>query len=261
LEKPTPEEESDEEAITPCFVAVSAADQAVGYLVCHDENNNSSSCSAFVHPAYRRRGLFRRLWFAARDFFSSGHLLSFEICCQSLSGITCASCLCFRRQDSLDWYLVCLRLAPATRPLPNISLTFGDKAFADDVFRLWELEYPSSDAEEAAQMRASILKDLSTREKCFVLRETASGPAVGSITAVLDGPEAYFMNVIVAPALRGRGLGEAMLREAVRMCLQDMGKERVTLETTKVPAARLYERVGFEVRLSWSEWQAPCLGL
>ena len=50
-------------------------------------------------------------------------------------------------------------------------------------------------------------------------------------------------------AARGRGIGEALLREAVELAART-GASRVNLTSTpdRVPANRLYQRLGFEPR-------------
>lgn len=66
--------------------------------------------------------------------------------------------------------------------------------------------------------------------------------------------EAYLMNIIMRPEFRGRGYGEAMVREAVRICLDEMKKKRVELETSNPLASRLYQRAGFIVQHSFHNW-------
>jgi ribosomal protein S18 acetylase RimI-like enzyme len=52
-----------------------------------------------------------------------------------------------------------------------------------------------------------------------------------------------------APRLRGRGAGEAMLREAIRVARQAEGLRSILLSVseTQPGARRLYERVGFRL--------------
>ena len=64
----------------------------------------------------------------------------------------------------------------------------------------------------------------------------------------LVGLQGRINTVIVDAAARGRGIGEALTREAVRIC-RDAGVRRITLSSRldREPAHRLYLRVGFEV--------------
>lgn len=61
---------------------------------------------------------------------------------------------------------------------------------------------------------------------------------------ILDAPEVRLL--AVAPEARGRGVGEALMRECIRRA-QAAGAGSITLHTTFMMAAamRLYERLGF----------------
>jgi ribosomal protein S18 acetylase RimI-like enzyme len=75
---------------------------------------------------------------------------------------------------------------------------------------------------------------------------------VGTLTLTLFrtpvGLQGRINTVIVDAAARGRGIGEALTREAVQIC-RDEGVRRITLSSRldRVAAHRLYLRVGFEL--------------
>lgn len=75
---------------------------------------------------------------------------------------------------------------------------------------------------------------------------------VGTLTLTLFrtlvGLQGRINTVIVDAAARGRGIGEALSREAVRIC-RDAGVRRITLSSRidREPAHRLYLRIGFEL--------------
>jgi ribosomal protein S18 acetylase RimI-like enzyme len=79
------------------------------------------------------------------------------------------------------------------------------------------------------------------------------GGVVGSLTLVmfriLTGVGVWIEDVVVDEAARGRGIGEALLREAVGLAAR-AGASRVNLTSTpdRVAANRLYQRLGFEPR-------------
>lgn len=64
----------------------------------------------------------------------------------------------------------------------------------------------------------------------------------------LVGLQGRINTVIVDTAARGRGIGEALTREAVQIC-RDAGVRRITLSSRldRVPAHRMYLRCGFEL--------------
>jgi ribosomal protein S18 acetylase RimI-like enzyme len=79
----------------------------------------------------------------------------------------------------------------------------------------------------------------------------ARDPAiVGTLTLTvfptLVGVQARINTVVVDAAARGRGIGEALTREAVRISV-DAGVRRITLSSRRERAAahRMYGRIGF----------------
>ena len=78
---------------------------------------------------------------------------------------------------------------------------------------------------------------------------------VGTLTLVLfpipTGLRARIEDVVVDEAARGRGVGEALTREAVRLA-NEAGARTVDLTSRpgRGAAVRLYERIGFEERPS-----------
>ncbi|SNR91190.1 Predicted N-acetyltransferase YhbS [Geodermatophilus saharensis] len=99
------------------------------------------------------------------------------------------------------------------------------------------------------------------RSQLLVARD--GGRVVGAVALVLDGDfgevtagddEAAFRMLVVDPAVRGRGVGESL----VRVCLdraRAAGKRRVVLSTDPrmTAAHRLYDRLGF-TRLPGRDW-------
>jgi len=100
------------------------------------------------------------------------------------------------------------------------------------------------------------------RSELLVVRDT-DGRVVASVALVLDGDfgevtesddEAAFRMLVVDPVVRGRGVGELL----VRACLdraRAAGKRRMVLSTDPRMAAahQLYERLGF-TRLPERDW-------
>jgi len=61
--------------------------------------------------------------------------------------------------------------------------------------------------------------------------------------------ECYLVELYVVPALRGRGLGRALMRAAIELA-RERGADRIELgsEETDVAARALYESLGFSNR-------------
>lgn len=79
------------------------------------------------------------------------------------------------------------------------------------------------------------------------------GVVVGSLTLVVfripTGVGAWIEDVVVDAAARGRGTGEALMREALRLA-EAAGAQAVNLTSRpdRAAANRLYQRLGFERR-------------
>jgi ribosomal protein S18 acetylase RimI-like enzyme len=120
----------------------------------------------------------------------------------------------------------------------------------------------------ATERYAAALADVAGRagQAELLVARDGGGAVVGSVALVLGGEfgevlespdEAGFRMLVVAPAARGRGVGELL----VRTCLErarEAGKRRVVISSdlSMTTAHRLYERMGFR-RLperDWSPW-------
>jgi predicted GNAT family N-acyltransferase len=72
------------------------------------------------------------------------------------------------------------------------------------------------------------------------------GAVIGTCRLVFDGAVARLGRMAVEPALRGQGVGGALLDEAER-CAREAGSRRIDLHA-QTPAISLYARGGFEQR-------------
>ncbi len=89
--------------------------------------------------------------------------------------------------------------------------------------------------------------------RLLVARVADTGEIVGSLTLVLfripTGLRAWIEDVVVDEAMRGRGVGEALNREALSIS-ERYGARTVDLTSrpSREVANRLYKRIGFEPR-------------
>jgi ribosomal protein S18 acetylase RimI-like enzyme len=86
-----------------------------------------------------------------------------------------------------------------------------------------------------------------------VLVARSGGAITGAMILVMfplpTGLRAWIEDVVVDESARGQGIGEAMMREALRIA-RDAGARTVDLTSrpSREAAGRLYERLGFKVR-------------
>jgi ribosomal protein S18 acetylase RimI-like enzyme len=105
----------------------------------------------------------------------------------------------------------------------------------------------------AEALDAQALRALVSRQGNRVLVARVDGEIVGTLTLVTllipTGLRAWIEDVVVDQAARGRGVGAALTREAVRLARADGARTvDLTSRPSRVAANRLYERLGFRVR-------------
>ena len=127
----------------------------------------------------------------------------------------------------------------------------------NEFMRIYEATEPSDLLAEAF---ARLLPQLSEREA--VARIVASpatrqlvaaaedGRIVGLLSVALydvpSGRKAWIEDVVVDAAARGRGIGEALVREALALARREgVARVMLTSNATRRAAHRLYERMGF----------------
>jgi len=60
----------------------------------------------------------------------------------------------------------------------------------------------------------------------------------------------YYISVALIPEMRGKGYGEFMIREAVRLCIENHGAKEVytdDVHANNTPSIRSMEKVGFKI--------------
>jgi ribosomal protein S18 acetylase RimI-like enzyme len=100
---------------------------------------------------------------------------------------------------------------------------------------------------------AAELRELVGSPATDLLLARLDGRIVGTLTLVVfripSGLRAWIEDVIVEDAVRGRGVGEALNRAAVRIALRrGVRSIDLTSRPTREAANRLYQRLGFVAR-------------
>src|SRR5690349_2163621 len=105
-------------------------------------------------------------------------------------------------------------------------------------------ERPGFPSWTAAQWIADVTEDDDFRPSWSMLATVPGLGDAGFVTAAVD----WIVQVGVAPAARGRGLGGALVTEALRRMHADGATHAWLDVNVDNPAARLYRRLGFEHR-------------
>ncbi len=104
------------------------------------------------------------------------------------------------------------------------------------------------------------------RPASFAAFEAATGRLCGiSLASLVAGASGHITQICVSPAVRGTGIGHALLRQSLEM-LRAMGcvSASLTVTAANTDAVDLYRRVGFEVARQfaafvWEGWPKPGL--
>jgi ribosomal protein S18 acetylase RimI-like enzyme len=147
--------------------------------------------------------------------------------------------------------------APDSRPpAGDIQVTVAT-AVDDELVAAFARLIPQL-SRSAALPTAEVMRGIVEAEATTVLiaRDLlAGGRIVGTLTLVVftipTGVRAWIEDVVVDESMRGRGVGEALNREAVR-CAVAAGARTVELTSrpSREAANRLYRRLGFTLRES-----------
>jgi len=108
----------------------------------------------------------------------------------------------------------------------------------------------SAPAPTADQLREMIESPCTT---VLLARARAGGDIVGSLTVAVfripTGVRAWIEDVVVDSSARGRGVGEALSREALRLAVEKGARTvELTSRPSRAAANRLYRRLGFVER-------------
>jgi ribosomal protein S18 acetylase RimI-like enzyme len=107
----------------------------------------------------------------------------------------------------------------------------------------------------AKPLDAAALDAISSSPAITILLARCDATIAGTLTLAMfpapTGLRAWIEDVVVDEAFRGRGAGEALNREALRLARQ-AGARTVDLTSrpSREAAGRLYERIGFQLRES-----------
>jgi ribosomal protein S18 acetylase RimI-like enzyme len=103
----------------------------------------------------------------------------------------------------------------------------------------------------APPLTLSELEEICVNDTVFIARD--NGTIVGSLTLVIfrlpTGLRAWIEDVVVDEAVRGRGVGEALNKAAIKATF-DSGARTLDLTSrpSRVAANRLYQKLGFKAR-------------
>jgi ribosomal protein S18 acetylase RimI-like enzyme len=114
-----------------------------------------------------------------------------------------------------------------------------------EVVALWDAAFP--DTRTWNQPHAYLAR-LGTVPSSLLLVGERDGRVVATVIAGYDGVRGWIYHLAVQPALRGQGLGSAMLRAAERaLTARGCAKVNLQVRADNAGVVRFYERLGYAV--------------
>lgn len=132
-----------------------------------------------------------------------------------------------------------------------IELSVARKA-TDELVAAFRRLLPQLSSSAAPLDRDALAATLGSPSNTVILARDG-GEIVGTLTLVLypvpTGLRARIEDVVVDLRARGKGVGEALTREALRLAAERRARSvDLTSNPSRVAANQLYQRIGFELR-------------
>jgi len=126
-----------------------------------------------------------------------------------------------------------------TRAVNVVAVPFDDLD-ARTAYEVWRLRQDVFVVEQSCPYPDLDGRDVEAGTRHVVMREVDG--VVGYARVLDDGEEWRIGRVVLAPAVRGRGLADQLLDKALEVCA-----DRMVVMDAQTPLRAWYERFGFEV--------------
>jgi ribosomal protein S18 acetylase RimI-like enzyme len=135
-------------------------------------------------------------------------------------------------------------------PFAIRSMTVRDHA---PVLRLWK-SVPGMGLDSLADSKRGIALFLK-RNPGFSLVALSDGRVVGAVLCGHDGRKGYLYHVAVAPGWQGKGIGQAMVKQALKALQQSgIGRADVHVFRGNRQGRKFWEKIGWRERTSTSRF-------
>jgi ribosomal protein S18 acetylase RimI-like enzyme len=218
-------------------------DKLIGYIGIDHFGGHDMEVNGMVHPEYRRRGIFKRLFSLVRDEWEKREIKGMLL----LSDAGSAAGLSFIRSAQAEYdhteYEMYLR-GDMSGHLPRSRVVLRKATNADsmDISRQNAIYFDSELREE------DIIKP-EEEEKCGMLiyMAEAEGKTIGKVHLETSGDVYGIYGLGVLPEYRGLGYGRAILDRAVAI-LKGFEPKEIMLQVaaTNKNALNLYSSCGFQ---------------
>ncbi len=226
----------------------------VGFLALFVFNSLEGEVSGMVHPEYRRRGIFTRLFITAYKECQSRNIPKLLLIVEhtSSSGKSFAASL-RPVYDHSEYKMELTKAKPLPELDPHLHFRLARLDEAPILAHITSISFdiPEQDVIWYAQKKA---EDKKNRVYVTLLDEMY----IGKIDVFLSEHEAYIAGFGVLPRYQHRGYGRQILAQTIRE-IRATGQNKIVLEVTteNKNALSLYQSCGFEEISSYDYYSLP----
>ena len=219
-----------------------AQGKLVGYMPV-DGFGDQFEITAIVHPNYRRQGIFKQLFAAAKEEAirrNAARLLLVNYR-NSVSGNALVAALGLPYHNS-EYHMETDRTMLSALPASQVNLLDVTAANVADLSQSLAATFGAG----RWNSEAELLADLAREDGKYFLA-TVDGTLIGQIGVVTDDNEVYVRAVGIVPQWRGRGYGRQLLSALVqKMLAEGFSRFALDVETANRNALSLYQSCGFQ---------------
>ncbi|MGH4120288.1 GNAT family N-acetyltransferase [Clostridium sp.] len=219
----------------------------VGYLGLCNFHGTSVEISGMVHPKFRRKGIFKKLYLLAKEEWKNIEPSEVLILCDhtSISGLAFIDDI--RAEYGFSEYKMCLnkKTLEVTDDFAT-KLRLATNVDADEINRQSSIYF--GEAEQEADIKEDKENpSIEIDDNFNSYMAEVKGEIIGKIHICITKGEGFIYGVGVLPKFRGRGYGREILCSALSI-LKEKNIKNIFLEvgTENKIAIELYESCGFE---------------
>lgn len=222
----------------------------VGYLGLCNFHDTSVEVSGMVHPEFRRKGIFKRLYLLAEEEWQKICPSEVLLLCDhtSLSGLAFINNI--GAEYGSSEYKMCLKEKALMESTTNkIVLRMAKKEDANELYKQDSIYFGLLEKEVDEKKLQKDIDEISLQIDDSAINYLAelSGKIIGKIRISITDNEGFIYGFGVLPEYRGKGYGREILSSSLDI-LKKRQVDNVFLEvaTENKKALGLYESCGFE---------------
>lgn len=230
-------------------------DKLVGYLSLDRYHVHEKELTGMVHPAYRRRGIFRSLFNAACQICMKHGMRKLLLVCESTAASGQAFIQSTRAVYAFSEHRMMLRDFQE-KGLFDDRLVF-QRAFLSDIDKLVSIMASEYSGDEARARRHLLNVWQDPDQRCYFTtfgsKSLGCHEPVGMVRVEETPEELGIYGFVVRPDYRRQGYGRQMLVEVINTVRETSQKElMLEVDTDNTPALRLYLSTGFVIERTYN---------